>query len=165
MVSYEMAVVVDFQGFKSLDNKFIVKELAIVSLDGESDLQFLFKPPQPFCTLSREMKKRVAYLTNHVHGLWWDFGDMYFGDYVADILRNVHTIYVKGIERANYIRSLTGDVAQIINLDDFIGTSVKYSCEECSSHVINCGRCSLYRAKELKIWLLEHGFVEIICYV
>ena len=45
-----MAFVIDFQAFKSLDNKFIVKELAIVRVDGDSEFHTLFKPPQPYNT-------------------------------------------------------------------------------------------------------------------
>lgn len=158
-----MAFVVDFQGFKSLDNKFIVKELAIVSVDGGNGfLYYLFKPPQPFCSLPDEMKKRVTYLTNYVHGLEWDIGDVDFDSCITFIIDNLKLsakiIFVKGSERVNYIRNLLNNYVEVVDLDNFTYNTILYGESECSNHRSHCGRCALHKAFAYKYWLLFHGF-------
>ena len=55
--------IVDFQAFKSLNNKFILKELAIVSLDQDIIVHTFIKPPVEYDYLYPELQDRVDYLT------------------------------------------------------------------------------------------------------
>lgn len=101
------AIVVDFQAFKSLDNQFIVKELAIVRVDCENYASYLFRPPQPFHKLSPLMKQRVNFLTRTIHGLRWDSGCYDYNAFTTILSsHSANIIYVKGSERANFIRKI-----------------------------------------------------------
>ena len=157
-----MAFVIDFQAFKSLDNKFIVKELAIVRVDGDSEFHTLFKPPQPYNTLSDAMKQRVDYLTTNIHGLNWNDGFVDFTSSIDSIieflLTNANLIFVKGLERIKFINKILNYSKPILNLDDYMVRYIGYNKHLCSYHSIDTGRCSLNKAKEFKQWLIFHGY-------
>jgi len=55
--------VVDFQSFKSLENKYIVKELAVVAVNSDIVMHCIIKSPTSYNSLPTEMKeKRVDFL-------------------------------------------------------------------------------------------------------
>lgn len=155
---YTMAYVVDFQAFKSLDNKFIVKEMAILRLDREDcDLHLIFKPPQPFDTLPREMKKRVAFLTRHIHGIPWEIGHNDFKHFLKsnNVLCKANLVFVKGSERVNFIRNLLPNSVQVLDLDNFLYTITCYTDNYCVNHLHSYDRCAYNKAFQYKQWLLQ----------
>lgn len=157
-----MDFVVDFQCFKSIGNNYIVKELSVVRIHGDKEMHFLLKPPQPYFTLTPQMKKRVNFLTRHIHGLRWDSGELDSDDvlaYVADVLNLcANTVYIKGSERVKFMENMLHPRIVVRDLDHFMDdcdTTVKVKCE---NHVNKTKRCSLSKALSYKAWLLTHGY-------
>lgn len=157
-----MAFVIDFQAFKSVDDEFIVKELAIVKIDGDSEFNMVFKPHQPYSTLPRSMQDRVDYVSRRIHGIRWDSGSVDYYDVIGSIkdslMNEARIIFVKGLERSKYIRNFLEDTVKVENLDDYMAGYKGYGGDACTFHTWNCGRCSLSKAKDFKMWLLNHGY-------
>lgn len=153
-----MAYVVDFQAFKSLNNKFIVKELAILRVDRDDcDLHLIFKPPQPFDTLPKEMRKRVAFLTKHIHGIPWEIGHNDFKNFVKsnNVLQKADVIFVKGSERVNFIRDMLQNSVEVLDLDNFMYTTTCFFENYCPNHLHSYSRCAFNKALCYKQWLLQ----------
>lgn len=116
-----MEFVLDFQGFKSERNEFIVKELALISTGGGLYELQLFQPPCEFNKLTEDVKKQVVWLEKQHHGLFWGSG---FRDYseLKDMFKNVNicgTVYVKGSEKKKFVKTLLSAFnVEIIDLDD-----------------------------------------------
>ena len=70
-----MDYVLDIQGFKQPENDYIVKELAILALNGDLDPQsFLFKPPYPWRKLDFDLIETNKLFMWHHHGIPWKSG-------------------------------------------------------------------------------------------
>ena len=72
-----MKYIVDMQGFKQPGNDFVLKELAIVPLEGEDaqPLTFLFEEPFPWKRLTDKYKGENTWLKQFYHGISWNSGD------------------------------------------------------------------------------------------
>lgn len=116
-----MSYILDFQGFKSVANDFIVKELAIVSTDGQFYELQLFQPPCDFNELPQHLQKQVVWLEKRYHGLYWASGYKNYNS-LKDVFKCVTidgTIYVKGQEKQKFIINLLSDFnINVINLED-----------------------------------------------
>lgn len=117
-----MEFIIDFQGFKSVTNEFIVKELALISVDAEVYELHLFQPPCNFIDLPRHLQKQVVWLESCHHGLFWGSGLRKYEE-LRDIFINIKiqgNVYVKGTEKQKFIASLLSDFdVKVINLEDF----------------------------------------------
>lgn len=88
---------VDIQGFKSNTNRFVVKEIAIIT----RNITFhdvIKSTPSTFSELDVAHKKQVRWLTHNFHGLKWDWGFITLQelrDQIGPILSG-KIIYVKG---------------------------------------------------------------------
>lgn len=113
------AAIVDVQGFKDQHNKFIVKELAILS--SEDKLQhFIFQPPFKFEDLTPKIKKQVFWLKHNLHGFGWHDGYVpyhYLYTVVTPLLAEKN-IYVKGLEKKEWLKDFLGDGVTIWNIED-----------------------------------------------
>lgn len=56
-----MEFILDFQGFKNENNGFIIKELAIISVDETINDLHLFQPPYSFHHLPDHLKIQVQW--------------------------------------------------------------------------------------------------------
>lgn len=116
-----MEFILDFQGFKSEKNKFIVKELALISGDGHLYELQLFQPPCSFNQLSDEKKKEVLWLEKTYHGFYWGSGFKPYSE-MKDIFETMKIsgkVFVKGVEKKRFVEELlTGFDVQVINLED-----------------------------------------------
>ena len=70
-------IVLDIEGFKLKSLGFIIKELSLCS--SYNDTVF-FKPPLKFADLPAHDRQTVIWLTNNLHGLDWDEGDIPYCD-------------------------------------------------------------------------------------
>ena len=116
-----MEFIIDVQGFKSLGNEFIVKELALISTDAKMYELHIFKPPCNFFDLPHHVQKQVLWLEKAHHGLFWGSGFRKY-DQLKDIFANLKisgNVYVKGKEKQKIITDLLSkpDV-NVINLED-----------------------------------------------
>lgn len=97
--------VIDFHGFRDNNNRFIVKELAIV---GDSfQTQVLFKPPYDQNVLNAKMQRNTRWLTRNVHGIKWEEGGVpYDEEIIRTLCRPFNIIYTKGLEKVNFLQNL-----------------------------------------------------------
>lgn len=103
-----MSLVLDIQCFKIENNKYVVKELA--GYDGNRILHVVFKPPFPFDMLSPHFQKQANWLIKNHHSIEWGTGSTpvhLFGNILQDILSQADRVYIKGKEKADYIRKFT----------------------------------------------------------
>lgn len=116
-----MDFIMDVQGFKGVHNQFIVKELAIMSTDGQMYEFQLFQPPCHFNQLSEDVQKQVHFLEKQFHGLFWSSGFQPYSN-LKDILRNMKltgVVYVKGVEKSLFVSELLhGFKVSVINIED-----------------------------------------------
>lgn len=115
-----MEFILDFQGFKN-EKEFIIKELAIISTDGQIYELHLFLPPYSFHELSKNVRNQVHWVEKHLHGLYWSSGFKQYSQ-LKDILKQIGikgNIYVKGTEKQTIISQiLSGFDVKVINLEE-----------------------------------------------
>lgn len=108
--------IVDVQGFKTDDNRFILKEIAILS---NNRLQvFLIKPPFPYYELTKTERRQVLWIERN-RGIYWKEGFVTYlncVDYISNILKNKH-IYTKGLEKVKWIKKTLG-IENVNNIED-----------------------------------------------
>lgn len=111
-------VIVDVQGY----GDFIPKELAILEIgvtdEREKIAHFIFKPPTPLNTMSRDMKKQIYWLEKNHHALKWSVGFTCLSE-LPHILKyftnHADKIIVKGNQKKKLLESYV-DVP-IVSLD------------------------------------------------
>lgn len=141
-----MTAIIDVQGFKGLTNKFIVKELAILT-DGNQMQHFVFQPPFRFKDLTIEKRREAKWLCKNYHGFCWDDGyipyhQMY--SLIAPILKD-KTIYVKGCQKARWLQDIFSNITVHDMEDELQCPNLSY-LQFLNSNVQRClihnGRCA-----------------------
>ena len=153
-------VYVDFQGFLNKE-KFVFKELAIISEDYSVNLHCLFKPPHNISQLNTCERQIVKWLTKNHHGLKWQNGDQPYEELVETLTKytkKANVIFVKGSAKEeilqNYIPHKT-----VLNLEDYefpclaelMSNSTELQCDHheynndlhdkklfCAKYIANC---------------------------
>lgn len=161
LVSVKMAFVIDFQAFKSLSNEFVLKELAIVGVRKNIIHHFFIKPPSS--VVGRELGKRVQYITRHIHNIPWNYGHIELEEalhILNDILKDASVVYVKGSERAKFLKKCIFWDVKIIDLDhlgcpnaDFLPSALLQVCMF-RGHFKTNYRCALKNAQKYKQWIV-----------
>ncbi len=144
-----MKAVVHFQAFSDNDNRFIVKELAIV---GDNFLtQIVFDAPYDFFKLNPKMQRSARWLSRHYHKIKWTEGSgvPYNEDLIRILCKPFSTIYTKGVEKANFLRQFHPDVRE-----------VKKHCQ-CVKHDLYIG----VKSKTVKCFLKCHSTTDAMCAV
>lgn len=104
--------VVEFHAFKDNEQRFIVKELAIVS--AHAQYQIIFNPPYCLCKLNEKMRKSVRWLSRHYHHIGWDYsGIPYNEDLIRTFVKSFPVIYSKGLEKVNFLQEFHCNVVEI----------------------------------------------------
>lgn len=111
-----MNIIVDVQGFKSENNQFIPKEIAIIS--EKSILVLLIKPPYPFYTLTKKERRQVVWIERNRGYLWKEGFISYFKykDALLDFCTNKR-IYTKGHEKVLWLKNILEN-DNVYNLED-----------------------------------------------
>lgn len=116
----------DIQGFGRFADKFVVKELAAMSIktpmECESSLtRVLFKSPCSWVTLSREYRNLNTWLTQNYHGIPWTAGDTPYkdvGKVLKEIVEDASYILVKGKDKQQWVEKIIDDESKaVIDLD------------------------------------------------
>lgn len=132
--------IVDLQGFRANNNKFILKEIAILTSNNETQ-HFIIKPPYSYHIVDLKTKYTNEYLRKHHHGFKWSDGDTNFW-VVINILKiyinNYSEIYVKGAEKKTWLQNIL-KFHNIIDLNKEISTSLK---KLQGLHILESKRCS-----------------------
>lgn len=160
-------IVVDLQGFKDLNNKFIIKELSIATKDFTQT--FLIKPPYSFKTLSNEEKKQVRWLENN-RGLNWYEGFIDYREFQRVIIPylNGKNVLLKGMEKIVWIKNLCKD-CNITELGEKgcpkLFKLYEDYCKE-NNQMFNCihhkKMCALKNVICLKKWCLDNFFLNTL---
>lgn len=157
--------IVDFQAFKDRKNCYILKELAVISVESGEIAHCIIKPPYSSDLLSDKCRRQVDYVVSHHHGISWEDGYMKYVDairLIRDMTRSATKILIKGSERAKLIRKLTGKPT--VDFDTLKCPKAKNLqdspfCVECfySGHTARFYEaCSLRRVYKLKQWYLNY---------
>lgn len=159
-----MEWVVDVQGFKKPINEFVLKEFAVIPVHDKKlqPLAFIFQPPCTWDSLPVKYQRINAWLTRNFHGLSWDSGDLPY-DAAKEIIRNIllHacTIYVKGVEKKEWLTSFMGESMRIVNLEDLECPSLMRLREQTPPtaypHHHSKINCAGENVKLLRNWVLQ----------
>ena len=110
-------LIVDVQGFKIENNKFIPKELA--AYDGSKICHYVFRPPFDIRYLPPNLHKQAVWLMKNHHCISWNEGYTPIHK-VSEIIKNftekADHVYVKGREKSEYIRKYS--LKPVIELDE-----------------------------------------------
>lgn len=154
--------VVDFQAFLDNDGEYIVKEIAIVD-EFQHYTHLFFKSPFDKSQLDHRYYRQAVWLENNLHRIKWEYGDVELSDDVlSTLLRNYDVVYVKGLEKANYLSKFHRLIKRIPDYVEkprllFNTGSGVYENVTCSVHTdINFGgSCALNTAIAFMEWLKE----------
>lgn len=140
--SPKVCMVLDVQGFKIENNKFIPKEMA--AYDGNRICHYIFRPPFGLDCLDPEALKQTLWLMHNHHCIDWDAGytPLYkFSNIIKSLTEKVDIVYVKGKEKADFLRKLTSK--PIIELEE--QPRLKKNAPKCFYHSnsTSCA-CSLF---------------------
>ncbi|CAG9817747.1 unnamed protein product [Phaedon cochleariae] len=135
-----MDIIMDVQGFKIENNKFIVKEFAV--FDGVKICHFIFKPPFPLNFLPPNLQKQADWLVRNFHCLEWKDGFIplhQFRNILKKLSDGVDLIHIKGKEKAGYIRWFTS--VPVVEFDE--QPILQQSEPQCFYHMNSNSMCSL----------------------
>ena len=156
-------VVVDVQGFninihEHTDGKmFIPKELA--AYDGKVVAHYIFKPPFPYSSLSRDEKKQVNWLERNYHSISWSKGYVYsrnIRSIMNEISKKYNSVYVKGFEKCNALRQylIVNNIIEI-SAEGNVSLNNYKSEPNCMNHKLSPTHCALSN-----VYLLYEYFVN-----
>ena len=107
-LSSKMKYIVDVQGFKTTLNEFVVKGLAVVSLEYDpTPSVFLFKLPYAWDKLLYKNKCENRWLEENFHGIMWRAGSILYEEIsstLSSVLFFAEKIYVKGLEKSKWLK-------------------------------------------------------------
>lgn len=159
---------VDVQGFKSNDNKFIVKEFTL--LQKKYQLHFVVKSTCAFNDLSDALQNEAVWLFSTYHGLTFDVGNITIAELAERTLERVNrrsvVVVVKGIEKVQWVKDIYKDYCNCtsincVNIEDFdcefrftpqTRRDIQSRClnHEFYSHQRNHYHCSRLQARQLQ---------------
>lgn len=134
------SLIIDIQGFVIDKKKFIPKELA--AYNGKEISHYIFKAPFSFDMLSPSLQKTAIWLMENHHCLnWKETGTPlhHFEKIIKNICDKADIIYVKGTEKAKYIRNFTNK--PVIELNE--QPALQKSKPKCLYHLSDLCMCAL----------------------
>lgn len=155
-----MNVIVDVQGFKSEDNKFIPKEIAIVSKNHA--FVFTIKAPFPFYNLTKKERLNVAWIERN-RGILWSEGFVPYFNYkflLRDFFKNKH-IYTKGVEKVLWLKEIL-ETDDVYNLEDKSGPNLEtlhkkyFNSLDIKSCIYHNNVCALKNSLCLYKWCVDN---------
>lgn len=165
------AVILDIQCFKDNDNDYLIKEVCVLEVvSGILLLHHIAKPPFDRDFLTEEKLRESYWLTKRCHGLEWEHGDIpYFVlvDKLRACLNGRSTIYVKGLEKKEYVKRYlvteptAATTTTVVDMSDLGCRSLASTTNLLSATVLRCGqhkrgsksRCALANCSVLRGWL------------
>lgn len=135
-----MNIVIDIQGFKIENNKFIAKELA--AYDGQHISHYIFKQPFEINLLPPDLHRQATWLTKNHHCIPWNEGFTplhKFSDIIKTITNKGSSVFVKGKEKADTIRKYSS--TPVFELEE--QPALQPSESRCFFHTKNYCICAL----------------------
>lgn len=145
--------IVDFEGYKRSKNKFYIKEFTYLDLD-------TFDVVNKFVATPSSVKRHSDYnwVVANYHRIPYQHGTYDFYK-VIRFLNQDAVFYVKGLEKTNYLRSLTSSI--VLNLED-LGCPPYNALKgangiSCSfrQHV-SCDHCAYKKALAFANWFIKN---------
>lgn len=138
-----MECVVEFHGFRDENNKWIIKELAVVGLFFHFNV--IFKSPySKDCITCRKTRQSISWLEHNYHGIRWEDGFVPFkNSTVRELLKPFDVIYTKGLEKKQFLDQFHYNVREIEESTIF-NSNVAYCC---CFHKDNINKCALKNAE------------------
>jgi len=115
-IDQERSGVIEFQAFKDNNDKFLVKELAILDLSSNVLYHFLFKPPCSFNSLNSKARRTNRWVTNYFSRINWLDGFISYSKFDSIMYRfcsKFKTIYTNGEEKRAWIQMFT--TSKVVN--------------------------------------------------
>ena len=140
--------VIDLQGFQLTPHSFVVKELAFYDINNGYHGRWSFKPPHPWEDLSPSKQKSYAWVTRNLHGMSWKSGKLPYKTFrriLMSLFTSYDIIYVKGLEKANFLKKFSADL-NIVNLDCPKIDDLHLPIVKCPFHLPESHYCALQRA-------------------
>lgn len=137
-------VVIDVQFFKTQEKQFTAKELA--AYDGEHFAHYLFKPPFPFNQLQPHLQTQAQWLIRNHHSIPWEEGFVpahLCGQILCHLVRDAINIFVKGREKANFVRNMTSRAVMELPEEPSL-LRMKPSCVYHSSETCMCSLTNVF---------------------
>lgn len=173
-----MEVFLDIQCFKKNFNELVIKELSAVTFDKHGEVKndqkifnVLFKPPCTWCELAKPYQVMNSWLTRNLHGIPWDAGTTAYDkleEKLEEILINKTCIYVKGVEKKEWLERMIEHSIPIENLNDLNCPSIRKLtgptnnlCKFQYLHKNVQGSynwCALQNVQRLKMWYIEEYY-------
>ena len=168
-----MSYGVDFQYFRQPGGDLLVKEMAIISLETDSDpTVLLFKAPYHWRRLSEKLRNKNLYIQRNLHGLAWDSG---FHDYkelgslIRETLQDSSKTYVIGDEKKKFMERFKIDTYDITDLGylQFDTSKVVHFCSnhdfryktQCATQNVKMMKKFMYTQKEWEDITMEWEYV------
>ncbi|WP_316206571.1 hypothetical protein, partial [Escherichia coli] len=115
-----MQYLVYMQGFKQSGDDYILKELAIMPLNDDTEpLVLLFNKPYSRRRLSDEYKEQNTWLKYYYHGLSWNSGTIPYtdvGNILREALRDATKIFVVGRIRKKWLERFKFKVCDVTEM-------------------------------------------------
>ena len=161
-----MDIVIDIQGFRDAEERFIPKEVAVVAINTPIIGQWIIMRPCPFDELSVNSRRENNWLTRNYHGIEWFDGEVnlkHFKQHLREIIRQARYIYSRGHEKVHYLRNLLSK--NVYNLEGISPAfknlpDAEESGHRCTYHGFRAKanfQCALRNAYKIKRWLIEQN--------
>lgn len=154
-----MKLIVDYVAFEGKGDP-VLKELALVSLDGKRSAHIILKAPYPWSALDSESKVTYKNQIQERHGICWDEGGVAYLE-LADQLKRMTSraiaLYALGADKCRVLSKICGRT--FIDMESEFGAvdadsiaSVGVSCLQ-PCHGLPKMHCALRNADRLRQWL------------
>ena len=160
----EGTFIVDIECLTGISGAYVVKELAIYQLaENPKEQSWMFKPPYEEYILSKETRKQNYWVTNNLHGIRWDDGDVEYSEFHRILRQSIPAgskVYVKGKEKSNYISEhLSSDVIDLSTLKCPKAKDIWFPQVSCFFHHLNHNfkHCAVSKTAKFAEWLTLHS--------
>lgn len=146
--------IIDMQGFALRNCDFILKEICILTNDGLK--HWIFQPPTSIEEFTAADRCCINWTSRNYHKIQWNSGFEKYEEaqkLISLALNNVEKIYVKGLQKCDWIKKFLVKNIEIINVED-INCHFKlkddiYYRFSCTFH---SGICSVYNVFKIYCW-------------
>lgn len=144
MEEIETAAIVEFHGFKDNENRFVIKEFAVVGKYFQTHL--IFEAPYREAFLNNKMLRSALWLTRNFHFMKWnDKGIPYDEELIRALCSPFTVLYTKGNEKVEFLKYFHHNVHDIP--ESYTHSSgLKVTCL-IPQHNSYSGKCALRSAK------------------
>ena len=149
------------QGFKQSTNDYVLKELAILPLEKDSEpLVFLFKEPHNWRRLTDRNKNENTWLERYYHRFSWKSDEIPYvniGKIPRECLHDVTKVFVRGKIKKEWLKRFKFNVIHIYELSYSLHGQPKKIVTLCINHNGSYKTtCALHNVKLMRKYYLEN---------